>query len=172
MFEIFLKSATFFEYIWKELIFLSRFWFLSRFCLKGTGKKEGGIFNLIFKLIQRKLAHRTRKKIFWYLLTFKAEAKPVPKVYQLEDLIVNIQRSLKASLKDFSSKDQERVKRFLTHFNSPTSVNYKFETAYFDEIPSCPFHEGNLLRCIVIYSGAAQFISICGTSPLEGPGLR
>jgi len=70
-----------------------------------------------------------------------AEAKPVPKVYQLEDLIVNIQRSLKASLKDFSSKDQERVKRFLTHFNSPTSVNYKFETAYFDEIPSCPFHE-------------------------------
>ena len=66
-----LKSATFFEYIWKELIFLSRFWFLSRFCLKGTGKKEGGIFNLIFKLIQRKLAHRTWKKkyfdIYWPL---------------------------------------------------------------------------------------------------------
>ena len=113
---------------------------------------------------------RQKKKFFSYLLTFKAEAKPVPKVYQLEDLIVNIQRSLKASLKDFSSKDQERVKRFLTHFNSPTSVSYKFETAYFDEIPSCPFHEGNLFGCIVIYSGAAQ--SICGTSPLEGPGQQ
>jgi len=65
----------------------------------------------------------------------------LPKIYNIEDLMIVLQQSLKKVLPRCTSAARENVENFVRSFNSASAAEYKFETAYFDGVPACPFHE-------------------------------
>jgi len=65
----------------------------------------------------------------------------LPKIYSIEDLMLVLQQSLKKVLPRCTSAARENVENFVRSFNSASAAKYKFENAYFDGAPACPFHE-------------------------------
>lgn len=65
----------------------------------------------------------------------------LPKIYNIEDLMIVLQQSLKKVLPRCTSSARENVENFVRNFNSASAAEYKFETASFDGVPACPFHE-------------------------------
>ena len=64
----------------------------------------------------------------------------VPKIYNLEDLVLCVQQSLKSVLPRCTSNARGNIENFVRSFTSNAAAEYKFENAYFD-VPACPFHE-------------------------------
>lgn len=64
----------------------------------------------------------------------------VPKIYNLEDLVLCVQQSLKSVLPRCTTNARGNIENFVRSFTSNAAAEYKFENAYFD-VPACPFHE-------------------------------
>ena len=85
----------------------------------------------------------------------------VPKIYNLEDLVLCVQQSLKSVLPRCTTNARGNIENFVRSFTSNAAAEYKFENAYFD-VPACPFHE-------VSSPGAQEGVKYWRGTHLAGP---